>query len=381
MIMEPSRAFSSHSTLSLMLRIALIVGLVQMTIALALPIIGLDYNTTYFAWLNVALLLGVACPLVSLLVVHPLMVEHTRQIDGIREIAHHDTLTGLYNRRIFSELLRRGMAAGARHRHQVALFYLDLNGFKPINDQHGHEAGDSVLREIGSRLQSGARAEEVVARFGGDEFVLLVEFDTADQAEARLGATSLAKRLSDLIRQPIDTGSVQVQVDCSIGVHLLHVGEDMETALHMADQAMYAAKKNGKPHLVFSDELKPPNYTVFAIGVREIDVEHEAINTLLNELAAGQTDPEGWERLIQLLEAHFSSEEGISERLKLNMTKAHRASHSAILNSLRKGKGHAMDYWQSELESTGRKLEQHVATHDRVLIRTNRQRNTADTAG
>jgi diguanylate cyclase (GGDEF)-like protein len=381
MITEPSKTLSPHSALGLVLRIALIVGLTEMAIMLVLPITGLDSDATYTAWLDVALLLSVACPLVYLLVVRPLVMEHTRQLDGIRELAHHDALTGLYNRRIFSELLRRGMAAGARHQHQVALFFLDLNGFKPINDQHGHEAGDSVLREIGHRLQNGARAEEVVARFGGDEFVLLVEFDTSDQAEARLGATTLAERLSDLIRQPIDTGSVQVQVDCSIGVHLLHAGEDMETALHMADQAMYAAKKDGKTHLVFSDELKPPSYTVFAIGVREIDVEHEGINTLLNELAAGEPDPEGWERLMQLLDAHFVSEEAISVRLKLNMTEEHKAAHRDAMTALRARAGHAMDYWQSELEATGRLLEQHVATHDRVLIDTSRQQDTADTAG
>jgi hemerythrin len=101
----------------------------------------------------------------------------------------------------------------------------------------------------------------------------------------------------------------------------------------------------------------------------------------LGELAAGQPDPEGWERLIQMLEAHFLSEEAISERLKLNMTEEHKLAHRAAIEAVRARTGHAMDYWQSELEATGRQLEQHVATHDRVLISTNHQPDAADTAG
>ena len=154
-------------------------------------------------------------------------------------LANTDTLTGLINRRHFMTLLKRQLTAAqeAGFRDAGALLYLDLDGFKPVNDTIGHEAGDAVLCLVAERLQHLVREQDQVARLGGDEFVVLLHPEPVN------GSTeAIAHRIEETLSRPMMIKGQTVQVGCSIGIHELSPNEEPLTALNSADQKMYAAK-------------------------------------------------------------------------------------------------------------------------------------------
>lgn len=154
--------------------------------------------------------------------------------------ALHDALTGLPNRLLLGDRLRQAIHAAERNGHVFALAYLDLNGFKQINDTHGHDAGDEVLKAVSARLQAGLRATDTVARLGGDEFVVLLT-----PAQPPEDAEPVLNRLLDALRQPITLSSgAQVAVGSSLG--LAHYSTDGRTAdalMRHADEAMFVNKR------------------------------------------------------------------------------------------------------------------------------------------
>lgn len=154
----------------------------------------------------------------------------------------HDSLTNLANRALFSDRLDLAVKRLARRDDLVGLMVLDLDHFKPVNDEFGHAAGDEVLRETAARLTELVRANDTVARLGGDKFAVLVE-DLTDRA----AAMDLAERLSEALHQPIVLADGSVTVGVSIGVAFAEgKGADGETLLHNADLAMYSAKERGR---------------------------------------------------------------------------------------------------------------------------------------
>ena len=156
--------------------------------------------------------------------------------------ATHDVLTGLANRALFLDQLERALARVERRPWLVALLFLDLDGFKPVNDRLGHEAGDELLRVVAGRLRDALRPADTVARFGGDEFAMLCE-DLADEDDA----CALAERVGTVIAEPVTIEGATVTVTASIGVALARgPGTDPGTLLRIADQAMYQAKERGK---------------------------------------------------------------------------------------------------------------------------------------
>ncbi len=164
------------------------------------------------------------------------------QQQKLEQMAHYDSLTGLPNRTLLSERMIHAVAQAHRQGAGFAVCYLDLDGFKEINDILGHDAGDQVLRVVARRLIETLREVDTVARLGGDEFVLLLsEISVQDQVKVTLG------RVLEQIEAPIVIQGQACQVSASIGV-ALHPegGEDPETLLCHSDQAMYAAKKKGK---------------------------------------------------------------------------------------------------------------------------------------
>jgi diguanylate cyclase (GGDEF)-like protein/PAS domain S-box-containing protein len=153
-----------------------------------------------------------------------------------------DVLTGLPNRAVFLDQLERALARVERRPWLVALLFLDLDGFKPVNDRLGHEAGDELLRVVAGRLRDALRPSDTVARFGGDEFAMLCE-DLTDEDDA----CALAERVGAVIAAPVTIEGATVRVTASIGVALAHgPGTDPGTLLRTADQAMYQAKERGK---------------------------------------------------------------------------------------------------------------------------------------
>lgn len=157
--------------------------------------------------------------------------------------ALHDALTGLPNRLLLADRLRQAIAGAERNGHVFALAYLDLNGFKQINDNHGHDAGDEVLKAVAARLQAGLRGSDTVARLGGDEFVVLL---TPQQAPA--DAEPVLSRLLDALMQPITLSSgVPVAVGSSLGLaHFPDDGRTPDALMRHADEAMFANKRAGR---------------------------------------------------------------------------------------------------------------------------------------
>ena len=162
-------------------------------------------------------------------------------------MAHFDLLTGLPNRALFFDRLGRELSAAARFGDKLALLYVDLDGFKQINDGAGHDVGDRVLVEVAGRLQRCIRACDTVARLGGDEFgVILARLDH------ERGARVAAERILESLVEPLTPGTGAPLVGASIGISFYpEHGDDADTLLKKADTAMYHVKANGKNHSRF----------------------------------------------------------------------------------------------------------------------------------
>lgn len=170
------------------------------------------------------------------------LTERRRLELKLEQYANYDMLTGLSNRRLFFENLEQVLAESKCDGRRIALLYIDLDGFKEINDTYGHEAGDRVLIVVGNRLQQVSHADDLVARLGGDEFVVVL---TSHQSIASV--EGVARQIYDILQEPIPMGSLQYKVSASIGIALFpDSGEDAETLMRNADFAMYDVKKNGK---------------------------------------------------------------------------------------------------------------------------------------
>jgi len=173
-------------------------------------------------------------------------VTEKRKLTARSHFAEHDALTGLPNRVLLNDRLERLCANQGRQGGQFAVAFLDLDHFKAINDTHGHDAGDLLLKAVAARLLAALRASDTVSRLGGDEFVLLMS--TLDD---RAHVDMLASKILAQVAQPCSLGDAPgapvVQVACSLGIALCpDHGQDPATLLLRADQAMYAAKRNGR---------------------------------------------------------------------------------------------------------------------------------------
>ena len=160
----------------------------------------------------------------------------------LQELALRDALTGLANRMALCQHLEHAWLRAERRHEMLALILLDLDGFKPVNDRYGHQAGDQLLAEVARRLQAGARAADLVARLGGDEFVVVCEaMGSAEQAEA------LAARLLERLAQPFRLSGGEVCIGASIGIGFARPPQgSSDELLRDADAAMYAAKAAGR---------------------------------------------------------------------------------------------------------------------------------------
>ena len=178
--------------------------------------------------------------------------EHERELE---RIAHFDALTGLANRVLLADRLRQGMVQAQRRGQPMAAVYLDLDGFKAVNDQHGHAMGDRLLQTVSERLKSVLREGDTLARLGGDEFVALL-LDLPDMhACAPLLARLLAAAAAPLV---IDEQKLQVSASLGVAFYPQTPLVDADALLRQADQAMYQAKLSGKNRFHVYDEKTPP---------------------------------------------------------------------------------------------------------------------------
>lgn len=151
--------------------------------------------------------------------------------------ADRDSLTPTFNRRAFLRELHRTMSEVERYKTPAAVLYLDLDGFKTLNDSHGHAAGDAVLRHVGRLLADSVRESDIVGRLGGDEFGVILNRASAEEARAK--AASLSEKLNS---SAILHAGVPHRIRASFGVHAIATVEDPETAIARADEAMYVEK-------------------------------------------------------------------------------------------------------------------------------------------
>lgn len=169
--------------------------------------------------------------------------------DEIRHLAYHDALTGLPNRRLFNSLVDHELAQSIRHNKKMAIFFLDLDRFKDINDTLGHEAGDELLKEVSYRLKSTIRACDTIARIGGDEFnIILADIDHVEVI------ADIAQKIVECFRNSFMIAGHELHMTTSIGISICpDDGEEIDTLLSYADIAMYHAKKEGRNTYQFFD--------------------------------------------------------------------------------------------------------------------------------
>jgi diguanylate cyclase (GGDEF)-like protein/PAS domain S-box-containing protein len=191
--------------------------------------------------------------------------EHEAELS---RVAHYDALTGIPNRVLLADRMKQAIAKTGREQSVVAVCYLDLDGFKAINDNLGHDAGDQVLVEVSRRIRNTIRAGDTVARLGGDEFVVLLELEKGEECVITV------ERLLAVIAQPITVKDKPQLLSASIGVSIYPLdNEDSDTLLRHADQAMYIAKQSGKNRFYIYDT--------------EMDLRARSHNELLKSIRLG----------------------------------------------------------------------------------------------
>jgi diguanylate cyclase (GGDEF)-like protein len=189
------------------------------------------------------------------------IVERTRMEDQVRQLAFYDPLTHLPNRRLLNDRLSQALLASKRSAFHGALMFMDLDNFKALNDKHGHSAGDLLLVEVASRLKGCVREIDTVARFGGDEFVVLLDELTLEQEESNSRAGVIAEKIRLALAEPYVLGFERDGADAvtlvhhctaSIGVTLfIHSEASQDDILMRADAAMYQAKEQGRNRVQF----------------------------------------------------------------------------------------------------------------------------------
>ena len=192
----------------------------------------------------------------------------------IRFLAHHDVLTGLPNRAQLHDLIAANIAQAQQSGQTVAVLCLDLDRFKAVNDTHGHQAGDLLLRSVAQRLLASIRPNDAAARIGGDEFILLVAGITGPQS-----IIELSRRLIQSLSQPFDLGGFEARIGASIGIAIgPQDGNSAEVLMKNADIALYRAKANGRGGFCF-----------FESGMDQMQQERRALEQDLRQAVAEES--------------------------------------------------------------------------------------------
>lgn len=224
------------------------IGMLFVQKTLTLPVDGGSYIHLYLGWMPIFVSAVVLIAIATTMVFgYKRAIEHLlsttiAQRDIIHHQAAHDPLTGLPNKTLMDDRLAMACERATRENTLAALLFIDLDGFKGVNDSKGHEAGDRVLVEVARRLEAGLRKVDTAARLGGDEFLVVL-----DGIGSREDADTVAAKLIEFVGQPIDVGGEAVRIGVSIGIAVFP--EDtrkVSDLVRLADGAMYAVKRAGK---------------------------------------------------------------------------------------------------------------------------------------
>ncbi|HCT2507006.1 TPA: diguanylate cyclase [Aeromonas dhakensis] len=265
------------------------------------------------------------------------ITERAAREEMMRRLAFYDPLTNLPNRRLLQQRLKEVMEGKVA---QLALLFIDLDHFKPINDTFGHETGDVLLNMVAERMRHCVRERDLVARLGGDEFVILLP-DTGDEA------LTVADHLHQRLRHPFRIDEEQeLRISSSIGVALYpEHGTDPKTLMHHADQAMYQAKGRGRGRVcLYTAGLDPEQGSLLwqsshECGHPRIDAEHRQLfvltNRLLEHMKDHQEHPalflECMENLFDVARHHFTFEEQVLAELGYPEFTSHQQDHQLLL--------------------------------------------------
>lgn len=296
-------------------------------------------------------------------------------------LAFHDSLTELPNRILLFDRINQAISHAARDGGGFAVLVLDLDGFKAINDEFGHAAGDAILREVARRLRASVRGVDTVARLGGDEFALILHGVGSEQ-EVR---AVLNKMIRD-VAVPFELGGKQAAVHASLGIAFCpQDGSTIQELLGRADFAMYAAKKSGgDAYCVSTGEIGKtafrhalePLINNILLGFELLDEQHEEIALCLRGFLAALSDNETrdelkWraDYLQHLVEAHFHTEEDLILRYAIRGQEQHRTEHADLLaqldDLLHKPDGYGMTLMAHSMNDW---LLPHIETQDAELV-------------
>ncbi|TAN79544.1 MAG: EAL domain-containing protein [Gallionella sp.] len=210
----------------------------------------------YPEWLNITAVIGKDGRVTNYVGAFIDFTERKQAENEIHHLAFYDPLSQLPNRRLLLDRLRQAVSTGARNQAGGALLFLDLDNFKTLNDTKGHGIGDLLLVEVAKRLQACVREGDTVARFGGDEFVLLLEGLSEERAQAAVQAQGVGGKVLETLSQPYILDGNEFHSSSSVGITLfINYKEKLDELLKQADTAMYEAKKSGRNTLRFFDPV------------------------------------------------------------------------------------------------------------------------------
>ena len=274
--------------------------------------------------------------------------EHKIVENRIGFMASHDRLTELPNRDLFYDRLSQSISLARRKHLQLAILFLDLDGFKNVNDCYGHEAGDATLKEAARRLQVCMRDMDTVARLGGDEFAIILN---------EIGSTNdvagVAQKIIDTLSAPMALADgTAYGVGVSIGIALYpECGSEIDRLMHSADRAMYECKVRGKNCFSFYRAPSPSQAgeeswiqfdEAHLVGVAQIDAEHQRIADLLNQLNTdlGTYVPHGQvmvrlDAIAAMVASHFGTENRLMKESGYPDATEHMRQHVQLLNEMK----------------------------------------------
>lgn len=306
----------------------------------------------------------------------------------LHNLAYYDRLTNLPNRTLFFDRFAQALSAAKRGQKHVGILFVDLDGFKHVNDKFGHEAGDIVLKTVAERFLSIVRTTDTVARMGGDEFVIILN-EIDDQA----GAVFVARKILAAVAPEMHLSlEATCQVGASIGISIYpQHGTTRDDLLMAADMAMYRSKKKGKNRYAMADESSSAETETFLdesymVGMREIDEQHAEMVSLIKRLGAigkGAADDHVIAECLlkefsAFTEYHFASEHRLMRQCSYPARTDHDEAHARLLSELGRMRPEALKSGEEFLSAYMHKwLLEHILEHDKPLAQFLRHDNAS----